>query len=423
MSVRIQRPKGTFDILPEESARWRFLEGTIRRVSDLYGYGEIRTPVFESTGLFVRGVGNTTDIVSKEMYTFKDRAGRSLTLRPELTVNVIRAYLENFMDRKGKLVKLYYLGPIFRYEKPQAGRFRQHHQFGVEAIGCAEPALDAEIIEMLMHLYGELGIGGLRAVINSVGCKLCRPGYNARLRNYLKEKVNALCDDCRRRSEKNPLRVFDCKKPSCAAVIAGAPRVTDSLCAACREHFETVCGLLTESGLEYEENPNLVRGLDYYTRTAFEIISRGLGAQNAVVGGGRYDDLVELLGGSPTPAIGFGTGLERILMLMKEQKLEPRGKALVTVYLAFWEREHLGVVRRLLGSLRRAGVAAETDFALNSLKSQLRRAHRAGIPFVILLGGEELGRGNVRLKEMATGEEKEIALADVVETIKEEQKK
>ncbi|MCX6355650.1 MAG: histidine--tRNA ligase [Candidatus Aureabacteria bacterium] len=416
--MKIQRPRGTADILPEEVARWHFVEDTVRRVAALYNYREIRTPIFESTELFIKSEGESTDIVSKQMYTFQDRGDRSLTLRPEMTPNVIRAYLEHSLNQKEKLTKLYYLGPIFRYEKPQAGRYRQHHQFGVEAIGCAEPALDAELVEMIMYFYGELGLAGLKAVVNSVGCTQCRPGYSALLRNYLKTKLQELCADCQRRTEVNPLRVFDCKQPLCAAAISQAPRVSDNLCDTCSGHFRTFCALLEESGIAYTVKPELVRGLDYYTRTAFEIISEDLGAQNAVGGGGRYDDLIESLGGPSVPAIGFGTGIERILMIMEERGVTFPTAGGGAVSVAVWEEECARAGRGVLRSLRRAGIGAEMDFCHGSLKSQLRRAHKSGSPFVLVLGRDELSRGMVKIKEMSTGSEQEVSLEKVGETLK-----
>jgi len=354
------------------------------------------------------------------MYTFEDRGGRSLTLRPEMTPNVIRAYLENSLGQKDKIVKLYYLGPIFRYEKPQAGRFRQHHQFGAEAIGGADPALDAELVEIAMRLYVEIGLKGLKAAVNSVGCKKCRPPYNALLREYLNSRQASLCPDCKRRAHSNPLRVFDCKESICAQAIAMAPSITDNLCDECREHFESFCCFLEEAGIEYAVNPRLVRGLDYYTRTAFEIISEDLGAQNAVGGGGRYDDLIELLGGPPTPAVGFGTGMERMLMIMSRRGTpgapEERGPVAVVV----WEKESQKEGRSMLRALRCAGIAAEMDFSLGSLKSQLRRAHRGGSRCVLLMGRDELAKGAVKFKNMETGEEREIAAGDAVAAVKEE---
>jgi histidyl-tRNA synthetase len=418
--MKIQRPRGTFDILPSDAKKWHFVEKTVRCIANLYGYGEIRTPIFESTDLFVRSVGETTDIVSKEMYSFKDRGGRSITLRPEGTASVIRSYLENSLGGKERLVKLYYLGPIFRYEKPQAGRFRQHHQFGVEAIGSAAPALDAEVIEMVMRLLGELGLKDLIATINSVGCTVCRPGYNKKLTHYLRERHASLCTDCRRRAETNPLRVFDCKQALCQAIIATAPKIGDSLCSLCREHFDAVCTFLDEAGVNHSVKPGLVRGLDYYTRTAFEIISTRLGAQNAVGGGGRYDNLIEMLGGRPTPAIGFGVGLERVLMLMMEHGVSVPVEGRLTVYVAVWENEAFTIARKVLQNLRESGIAAEIDYDLGSLKSQLRRADKLGVPFVVLAGRDEVERGVVRLKRMETGEEREIEVARIGEVIQKE---
>jgi len=416
--MKIQRPRGTADMLPDEARRWHFVEDVIRQVAMLYNYREIRTPIFESTDLFIKSEGESTDIVSKQMYTFKDRAGRSLTLRPEMTPNVIRAYLEHSLNQKEKLIKLYYVGPIFRYEKPQAGRYRQHHQFGIEAIGSAEPALDAEVVEMIMYLYHKLGLTGLKAIINSVGCRKCRPAYNALLKNYLGTKMRELCADCRRRAEANPLRVFDCKEPLCSAALCQAPRVCDNLCDACRDHFRTFRALLEESGIDYQVTPELVRGLDYYTRTAFEIVSEDLGAQNAVGGGGRYDDLIESLGGPPTPAIGFGTGLERILMVMEERGVAVADEGALSVYLVAWEKEGMDAGRKLLRSLRRGGVSADMDYRMSSLKSQLRRADRLGAPFILLLGKDERARGTAKLRNMKTGDEREIALDGATESIR-----
>jgi histidyl-tRNA synthetase len=416
--MKIQRPRGTADILPDDAGRWHFVEDVIRQVAALYNYREIRTPIFESTDLFVKSEGEFTDIVSKQMYTFKDRAGRSLTLRPEMTPNVIRAYLESSLGQKEKFVKLYYMGPIFRYEKPQAGRYRQHHQFGVEALGNAAPALDAEVVEMIMGLYQRLGLSGLKAVVNSVGCKKCRPAYNALLRSYLGAKKGELCADCQRRAETNPLRVFDCKEAACAAAIGEAPKITDNLCDECSDHFREFRWLLDEAGIEYQVKPELVRGLDYYTRTAFEIVSEDLGAQNAVGGGGRYDDLVEALGGPPTPAIGFGTGIERILMVMAERGIAVPDNCRPGVFLIAWEQAGMEAARQLLRSLRRGGVSAEMDYNMGSPKSQLRRADRLGVPAVLFLGKDELSRGMAKLKNMETGEEREIALGEAVETIR-----
>lgn len=407
-------------MLPDRVSRWRFVEAAARRIAALYGYSEIRTPVFESAELFTRSVGESTDIVSKEMYTFTDRGGRSLSLRPEGTAPVIRAYLENSLDRMEKISKLYYIGPIFRYEKPQAGRQRQHHQFGVEAIGAAEPECDAEVICMLMHFFRELGLKGLKIILNSVGCRDCRPGYDELLRGYLEKEESALCSDCRRRARENPLRVFDCKKAGCAALIAAAPRVTESLCGACREHFAAVCALLKEEGMDnYVVKPELVRGLDYYTRTAFEVVAGELGAQNAVGGGGRYDGLIELLGGRPTPAVGFGTGLERILMVMDEQGVRIPAEDRPAIAVAAWESECMEAARRTLRVLRAAGLPAEMDFGAASLKAQLRRADRIGVPLVLIIGRDELGRGAGRLKDMRTGEEREVLLDGIADTVKE----
>ncbi|MDD5556895.1 MAG: histidine--tRNA ligase [bacterium] len=412
-AMSIQRLRGTADILPDEAPLWRRIESAARREARLYGCREIRTPVFERTELFSRSVGETTDIVSREMYTFPDRGGRSVTLRPEGTAPVVRAYLENALHRTAREARLYYLGPIFRYEKPQAGRQRQHHQFGVEAFGDGGPAIDAEVIELLMRFYEELGMRDLSLLVNTVGCAACRPAFNGRLAAFLASRRPDICEDCRRRSDGNPLRVFDCKSAGCAAVIAEAPRAIESVCPACRVHFDGLRALLDEAGIAHTVRPELVRGIDYYTRTAFEVLAGGLGAQNAVGGGGRYDDLVESLGGPPTPAVGFGTGIERIVMVMAAQGIAapPPDGAVVSVIA--WEPEGIAAGRRALRSLRGAGIPAEMDHRGGSLRSQLRRAHRAAAAYALLVGAAECARGAARLKDMRTGEEREVPLEGI----------
>lgn len=384
------------------------VEETARRVAAGYGYGEARTPIFEHTELFVRGVGEATDIVSKEMYTFLDRAERSITLRPEGTASIIRAYLQHSLHRRERFTKWYYLGPVFRYEKPQAGRLRQHHQFGVEAIGCDNPALDAEVIGMLLAFYRELGLDKLTLLLNSVGCAECRPAYNALLRDYLAGVESKLCGECVRRARENPLRVFDCKVELCAPVIAAAPKVGASLCGPCREHFQSVCGFLDDDGIEYELRETLVRGLDYYTRTAFEVVAGELGAQNAVGGGGRYDGLIETLGGPSIPAIGFGAGLERILMVLESQNALPSPDEGPSVSIVVWEEQALPPARAVTAQLRAAAINVDIDYTLPSLKSQLRRANRLNIPLVLIVAPGELERGVIKLKNMRTGEEREV---------------
>ncbi|MGB6371611.1 MAG: histidine--tRNA ligase, partial [Atribacterota bacterium] len=318
----IKVPKGTQDILPEDISKWYYIEDMIKEILSKYGYKEIRTPFFEYTDLFVRGIGESTDIVTKEMFTFPDRKGRSLTLRPEGTAPVIRAYLGNGMDRISKVIKLFYLGPMFRCEKPQAGRFRQFNQFGIEVIGTKSSAADVEVILTVLDVYKKLGLKNLEILINSVGCKKCRVDYVQKLKKYLKDKKDFLCSECKERYKKNPLRVLDCKKDSCKKIIESAPVITENLCQECESHFSEVKSYLNDQKIIFHVEPRLVRGLDYYTKTAFEIISGGLGAQNAIGGGGRYDDLVEELGGKPTPAVGFAAGIERMIIAVDQQKVE-----------------------------------------------------------------------------------------------------
>ena len=307
-------PRGTKDILPENVAGWNYVEQKIRDICARFGYEEIRTPMFEHTELFHRGIGEGTDVVDKEMYTFTDRGGRSITLRPENTASAVRAYLQNKLYGDSALTKLFYIGSMFRYDRPQAGRMREFHQFGVEALGEANPAVDAEIILLAMEFLKSLGLKDLKLSLNSVGCPSCRPAYRQALQEYFRPHLEELCGDCKDRFERSPLRILDCKADADKAFMAGAPKITDCLCDECREHFEQVQSLLTEAGVEFELDPRLVRGLDYYTKTAFEIKYAPLGAQSAVAGGGRYDGLIEEMGGNPTPAVGFATGLERVLL-------------------------------------------------------------------------------------------------------------
>ncbi len=408
-------PRGTQDILPEDQPYWRFLQGLIHRLCQLYGYQQINTPIFEETSLFVRGIGEGTDIVEKEMYTFKDKGGESLTLRPEGTAPVMRAYLEHGMWVLPKPVKLYYIVPIFRYERPQAGRYRQHYQFGVEVIGEQDPAVDLEVISIAWHLYREIGLKGVSIQLNSIGCPKCRPGYVKALVEYYRGHEGEICADCKVRLKRNPLRLLDCKNEGCQGIIEGAPRSIDHLCTDCRQHFETLRSYLDFMGLPYDLNHRLVRGLDYYTKTVFEFWAEGIGAQNALGGGGRYDGLIEELGGEPTPGIGFGLGMERIILTMKDQGIQVPELPSPKVFIAHRGEAAKRIGLKLLASLRAAGVGAVFAFGDRSLKAQMRQADRAGVDFTLILGEREIESGQVTVRAMAKGEQFEVGMDDVVD--------
>jgi histidyl-tRNA synthetase len=408
------RPRGTADILPGQVEKWRYIENVAAAVSREYGYREIRTPVFEHTELFVRGVGEDTDIVEKEMYTFRDRGDRSITLRPEGTAPVVRAYLENKLHTGPQPVKLYYIGPMFRYDRPQAGRYRQFHQFGVEVFGSHHPALDAEVMAMAMDFYGRLGLNDLELHVNSVGCPNCRPVVRQKLQEYFRPKLGELCVNCRNRYERNPLRILDCKSERCAGLAREAPTIADCLCPECEKHFHEVRQYLQDLGISHVVDTRLVRGLDYYTHTAFEIMAPGIGAQSSVGGGGRYNGLIEACGGPPIPGIGFALGIERIILA-----LENRNKAIAietgpTVFVVTAGDVPAREGFALLGKLRAAGIAADMDYTGRSLKAQMKYAGKLGVRFTIILGGEELQRGCVVLRDMKTASQREINVTEVV---------
>jgi histidyl-tRNA synthetase len=405
-------PRGTQDILPAESARWQQLEHRFRALCALYGYREIRTPAFEEMALFARAVGEETDIVSKEMYVFEDRGGRKLALRPEGTAPVVRAYLQHRLYGRPGAQKLYYIAPIFRYERPQAGRYRQHHQVGVEAIGAPGPDLDAEAIALWRHLLDALGISGGRLEINSVGCPQCRPRYRRLLQEALRPARAELCEVCQGRFERNPMRILDDKNEHCRELTANAPRILDHLCAACRGHFEGLQQHLARLGLEYHVNPRIVRGLDYYTRTAFEIIHDALAAKDTVVGGGRYDGLVEELGGPPTPGVGFGAGIERMLLIMEAQKVAPPPSPEM-VYVAAADESGRAEAPRVLRALRCAGVAADSDYSRRALSTQMKEANRLGCRRVVILAQAQLASGMATVRDMKTGEQRPARLDDL----------
>ena len=407
-------PKGTYDLLPDEAAARDAVVAVAARVFAAFGYRRVVTPEFEETGLFARGVGEATDIVRKEMYTFEDKGGRSLTLRPEGTAPICRAYLEHGLHKWPQPVKLWYYCPMFRYERPQAGRYREHYQLGAEAIGSADPMVDAEVILLLAQLFAELGVGGLRLAVNSMGDPACRPAYVARLREHLRGREEELCGDCRERLELNPLRTFDCKVESCRAVLDDAPHLVDHLCGDCREHFDRVLALLRRAGLEPELDPRLVRGLDYYTRTTFEFSSDRLGAQSGVGGGGRYDGLIEQLGGPPTPGVGWGAGLERIGLAMGETDAAAPAPQVYVVSFAGDERD---AAFELAQRLRAAGVRTELDLAARSPKGQLKQAGRSGAAWAVLLGLDDLAAGAVRLRRLDGGGEEDLALEAAVERL------
>lgn len=393
------------DIFPEESERWRAIEANARRRAGRYGYGEIRTPMVEPTELFVRSIGATTDIVEKEMFTFSDSAGKSLSLRPEGTAGAVRAYIQSNVGTHRPLAKYYYLGPMFRREKPQAGRRRQFHQFGTEALGSSNPALDAETIDLMIGFVSRLGLTNCRLAINSVGCLNCRPQYIETLKDYLQKNRSALCDNCKKRIQRNTLRVLDCKNPACRKVISGAPRITESLCSDCRNHFRLVREYLETISIEYTLEPLLVRGLDYYTGTVFELYSSGLGAQDALGAGGRYDNLVEELGGEPTRAVGFSIGMERLMMLLEGREIPEEKEGGASVFFAGLGEEAFRMNFELLARLRGEGVTGEMDYLGRSLKAQMREANREGVDFVIIRGEDEIEKGGVQLKDMESGEE------------------
>ncbi|MEC9489287.1 MAG: histidine--tRNA ligase, partial [Halanaerobium sp.] len=411
--------KGTQDILPPASARWEYIEEVARDLFHRYGFDEIRTPIFEHTDLFIRGVGEGTDIVEKEMYTFEDKGGRSLTLRPEGTAAVMRAFVEHKIYGQVQPTKLFYMGPMFRYEKPQAGRFRQHNQMGVELIGTEDPMADAEVISLGMGIIKALGLDDISVQVNSIGCRACRGDYLQDLTAYLREDEDALCQDCRARLERNPLRVLDCKVEGCQRVLDGAPVILDYLCDDCNDHFTALQGYLDEMGLRYEINPFLVRGLDYYTRTTFEVQEERIGAQSALFGGGRYDGLVEDIGGPHMPGIGFGMGVERVLLALEENGVElPIGPEIELFVATMGDRARKAAFS-LVHKARQAGVWTEMDLLARSLKSQMKQADRKDALYTIILGENELDQGEVSLKNMQTGEQQQVAMDKIIATIQE----
>ncbi len=412
MALLTQAIRGTGDVLPNDSHRWQFIEKTMLETARLFGFREIRTPVFEHTELFVRSVGDTTDVVQKEMYTFDDNGGRSITLRPEGTAGAVRAFLEHGLHNEALPQKVSYVTSCYRYEKPQAGRLREFHQFGVECFGAAEPQADAEIISLAAAAFEALGIKNLSLEINSIGCPECRAKFYDALREYFGSNQDELCETCKGRLERNPMRILDCKSPVCKKIAEGAPTVLDYICDDCRDHFEKTKSYLTAMGIEYTVNPTIVRGLDYYTRTVFEFVSSDLGAQSTVCGGGRYDGLVEQMGGPKTPALGFAVGLERLLMIMDAQKCEFPETKLCDVYIAPMGEKAATMASKLAKMLRAEGFFAETDIVGRGLKAQMKYANKIGAKYTVVLGDDEITAGKANLKCMETGEQTEVSLPD-----------
>ena len=406
--------RGTQDIVPGEVGRWQTLEVVAREVCRRYGYQEIRTPILEREELFAKGTGESTDIVQKEMYTFTDKGGERVTMRPEATPSMVRAFVQHSLEQSMAAAKLYSLGPMFRYERPQKGRYRQFHQLDVEAFGIAAPSLDAEIIEMAAEFVRALQIEETDLLVNSVGCPICRPAFGEALVAALGDRISDLCADCQRRAETNPLRIFDCKVPDDQPVIDGLPHSEDYLCTECREHFEAVKRALEAYRLDFRVSHRLVRGLDYYTRTTFEILGKGIGSQNAVLGGGRYDNLVRTLGGPARAGIGFAAGLERLVLAMPEgTAIEPFDAFVVAV-----GDEARLPAQVLARDLRHDGFSVLVDYDAKSLRTQMKRADRADVSQVLIVGGDELERGEVTIKDMQTGQQSTVARVDLVQRLR-----
>lgn len=411
-------PRGTKDILPGAVNGWRYVESVLRDVCREFNYQEIRTPIFEHTELFQRGIGDGTDVVDKEMYTFNDRSGRSITLRPENTAAVVRSFVENKLYAEPIPLKVFYIGPMFRYDRPQAGRMRQFHQFGVEAMGSPSPVVDAETILLAITVLKRLGLKDLKLKINSVGCPKCRPQHRTLLQDYFRPHLKELCEDCQSRFDRSPLRILDCKVDHDKPFMAGAPKITDSLCEECHDHFEMVKKLLDEAGVDYEVDSTLVRGLDYYTKTAYEVQYSPLGAQSAVGGGGRYDGLVEELGGPSTPGVGFAMGLERIILALEKQGLLKSEKEAIDVFAVVPDEGGTADAFKAVMTLREAGYSCDMNQIGRSMKAQMKQADRAGARFALIFGEEERSRGAVTVRNMADSSQEEIKRSEIVSYMK-----
>ncbi|MBR2108922.1 MAG: histidine--tRNA ligase [Ruminococcus sp.] len=410
MGVITKKIKGTEDVLPKQSYRWQFIENIMREEAANFGFKEMRTPVFEHTELFARGVGATTDVVQKEMYTFDTKGGESVTLRPEGTAGAARAVLEHALTNEGLPIKAYYLTSCYRYEKPQAGRLREFHQFGIEEYGTSSPLADAEVISLADSIFKRLQINNLHLEINSIGCPDCRPKYNQALKEYFSQFKDKLCGNCLNRLEKNPMRLIDCKVPGCSEIAKDAPSILDYLCEECDNHFNAVKTYLTTAGIDYKVNPTIVRGLDYYTKTVFEFVSDAIGSQGTVCGGGRYDGLVEELGGQHLPSLGYAMGLERLLMVIENQGIEIPAPEPCALYIAGLGDKAQVKAFELIGAVRSCGLSAETDVVGRGLRAQMKYADKIGARFSMVIGDNELDENKAKVKNMTTGEQTEIEL-------------
>lgn len=409
----IKAPRGTHDVLPAEVYKWHTVENTIRELCKDFAYSEIRTPMFEHTELFERGVGETTDVVQKEMYTFSDKGGRSITLRPEGTSPVVRSFVENSLYAGPQPTKLYYISDCFRYEKPQAGRLRAFHQFGVEVFGAEGAAIDAEVISMAMQLFERLGVTGIELNINSIGCPVCRKAYNESLKEYFKPHLNELCETCRGRYEKNPLRILDCKSAECKKIYNSAPVLLDHICPDCLEHFEKLKKYLDGMGIKYSVDPTIVRGLDYYTKTVFEIVSKNIGAQGTVCGGGRYNGLVSELSGPNVPGVGFGLGIERLILTLDNLGIELKNNETPELFVASIGEAADSFAQKLVYELRKKGISVERDYLERSVKAQMKYANKIGAKNSLVLGDDDISAGKVFIKNMETGEQTEVSLDEI----------
>ncbi len=414
----INIPKGTKDVLPKDSYKWQYVEKIARETAKEFAVNEIRTPTFEHTEVFLRGVGETTDIVNKEMYTFMDKGDRSITLKPEGTAGVARSFVENGLYAGTLPAKLFYISPCFRYERPQAGRLREFHQFGVEVLGSTMPNSDAETIILAKTFLEKLGVKNVTLYINSIGCPECRKKYAEALKSYMSDNYDKLCDLCKDRLVKNPMRVLDCKNPECNKITANAPSILDYICDDCREHFNKVQNLLTLAGVEFKINPNIVRGLDYYTKTVFEFVSENIGVQSTVCGGGRYDKLIAEFGGPDTPGIGFAVGIERLILMLDNLGVEIPNENKVKIYLAPMGEKESEKAFTLVCGLRKHGIVAETDHVGRGIKAQFKYADKIGAEFVGVIGSFELEKGVVKLKNMKDGQEMEVAFSSLVDAVK-----
>ncbi len=412
-------PRGTKDITPKDAYKWNYVENKFREICSLFGYEEMRTPVFEHTELFKRSVGDTTDIVQKEMYSFTDKGGRDITLKPEGTAGVVRAFIENKLYADTQPTKLFYITPCFRYERPQAGRQRQFHQFGIEALGSDKPSLDAEVIALAVQFFTEVGLKDLAVSINSVGCPTCRAEYNARLKEYLDKKSDVLCETCLERKDKNPMRVIDCKNPTCKENLKDIPFMVDHICDDCKDHFEKLQTYLKEMDINFVVDKTIVRGLDYYKKTAFEIISNDIGSQSTVCGGGRYDGLVEQLGGPKgVSGIGFALGAERLLLTMENNNIEIENPYATDIFIVTIGDEAKTKSFKLLKDLRTNHISAENDHLDRSVKAQFKYSDKINAKFTIVIGDDELANDTATLKNMSTSEQTTIKLSEIVQELK-----